>query len=270
MRIMIVVVVLTCVSCVSKTGQEQRFSESATLTPPRLELNLRDSENYSFAAVGDLHVGNGDTTRLRTILNSAREEGDAFILLLGDLADEGERIDFVAIKEAIREAGFENKVLYVIGNHDIVREGWTHWKELLGPTHYSVAAGNSKFIVTDSADGTLGKTQWDWLTEELKQSRPTHLFLLSHYLPIVPGERTFLRFPDEWEGARLMRLAVNYSVTAWLGGHFHSFAKGTVDGVTYVVAGGGGGKRLGPVTDFFFVQVRVQGTTVNYELRIVP
>jgi hypothetical protein len=39
--------------------------------------------------------------------------------------------------------------------------------------------------------------------------------------------------------------------------------------VDYVVAGGGGGRRMKPVEDYFFVQVSVSKNGIQYQLKIV-
>jgi hypothetical protein len=97
----------------------------------------------------------------------------------------------------------------------------------------------------------------------------THTFVLSHYLPVTPGIRTYLRLSDDLEATTLMKLARNFSVAAWLGGHYHSYALGEVEKVKYLVAGGGGGRRMDPVWENFFVQVRVAGQEISFERKQV-
>ena len=97
----------------------------------------------------------------------------------------------------------------------------------------------------------MGASQEKWLEGELGPAAAEHLFLLSHYLPAVSGIRTYLKLADERESTHLMKLSVTNQVTAWLGGHYHSFVVGDIDGVKYVVAGGGGGERDGPRPELF-------------------
>jgi hypothetical protein len=108
-----------------------------------------------------------------------------------------------------------------------------------------------------------------WLEGEIDRDRPQNTFFLSHYMPVVPGQQTYLKFPDEQEALHLMKLAVDHGVVAWLGGHYHSYIQSTIDGVLYVVAGGGGERRMAPVYDYFFVQVTVAGNQVSAQMHKV-
>lgn len=260
---------LAVLSCVSRTVPEVRITESQSLPAPTNGVTLPNPGSFSFALIGDLHIQNGDTTRFLRVLKSARAEGDAFVLLLGDIVDTGEESDVQKVIEAIETNGWQGKVFPVLGNHDIFGEGWSSYSKYFGKSHYSVEVGNSKFIALDTGDGTLGKSQSEWLLRELNLSRPQHLFLFSHYLPVIPGQRTYLKLADELEAQRLMKWAKQYRVSAWLGAHYHSFIVSDIDEVKIVVAGGGGGRRMEPVKEFFFVQAVVDGERVDFNLRVV-
>ena len=205
--------VFVVLSCVSKTIPNQRFIDSEILAVPTIAGAPADPNVFSFAIVGDLHVGD-DAIRLTQIATQAAAEGDAFIILLGDTADEGKSTSYVAVQNALNGQGYLTKFLSVIGNHDVFNEGWDNYKSAMGRSHYTVSYGNSQFIALDTADGTLGETQYDWLEGELKKSKPTHTFILSHYLPVIPGQRTYLKLANEEEAMRVMRLSQNYSVRA--------------------------------------------------------
>ncbi len=260
---------LIALRCVSRTVPSTRWRESGALMFTSPAVTLPDPDHYSFAVVGDLHIQRADTARFRRILQAAKDEGDAFGVFLGDLVDSGERTDALAFRQALADFSWSGKAFPVIGNHDIFNDGWSSYKELNGPSHYVFQVGNAKFIVLDTADGSLGDTQAKWLEAELALPRPTHLFLASHYLPTVPGIRTYLKLANETEAMHLMSVAAKNNVTGWLGAHYHSFVSEKIEGVEYLVAGGGGGKRMDPVPDYFFVQVKVDGPGVSYLMRTV-
>jgi hypothetical protein len=255
--------------CVSRTDTEKRFAESESLPAPALTTAVADPNRYSFAVVGDLHIAGGDTARLTRILTAATAEGDAFAIFLGDIVDRGVRTDQEAFRAAITAAGWDGRVFTVAGNHDVFYDGWESYRALNGPSHYVFDAGNARFVVLDTADGTVGETQRAWLTGELGKARPAHVFLLSHYLPVVPGLRTYLKLADVREAEDLMKLAVSHRVSGWLGAHYHSYVLGSADGVQYLVAGGGGGRRMDPVKEFFYARVSIDGSTVSYEKKTV-
>lgn len=251
-------------SCVSRTGPGQRFSESRALMPPVASVAVADPDRFSFAAIGDLHIGGGGTGRLREVIQQTSALGGEFAVLLGDIVDKGDEGDFIAVNNEATGLAFQNRLLRVIGNHDVFYDGWTHWKRHFGPSHYRVTAGNSRFFVLDTADGTIGEDQMEWLESQLAEPWTGHTFLCQHYPPIGPN---YLRLAVQDEATHLMRLARTHRVTAVLAGHYHSYLNREVAGTDYVIAGGGGGRRMDPIRDHFFVLVKVDGSNVSYELR---
>lgn len=263
-------IALVVTSCVSQTVPSERTSDSRSLSPPPNTVTLADPDHFTFAAVADLHIASHDTSRLQRILTAATAENDSFIILLGDIVDKGAQDDFLAVQSALHDAGFDGKVFPMLGNHDVFNNGWAYYKQIFGPNYYRFAVGNSTFFAMDTADGTLGAEQMDWLENQL-ESLPAggNTFFLSHYLPVIPGQRTYLKLADQNEALHLMKLALNHGVSAWLGGHYHSYIQEVIDGVTYVVAGGGGERRMAPVSDYFFVQVSVSGRDVSVKMNKV-
>ena len=268
---LVLLLFLVVASCVSQTTTDLRVRESLALTTSSAyTLPGGDNDHFSFAMVGDLHLGGGNTGRLRRILDDAAAEGDQFILFLGHIVDEGARSDVESFHQTIADAGWTGKTFSVAGNHDVFFGGWTHYRDLTGPSTYAFTAGNSKFIALDTADATLGKRQIEWLRGQLAEPQPNHVFLFSHYLPVVSGVETYLKLSSETESLDLMALGTRYGIKGWFGAHHHSYVKQTIGNVDYIVAGGGGGRRMPPVKAYFFVQVRVDGDTVAYERKDVP
>jgi hypothetical protein len=255
-------------SCVSRTTPEGRVGDSlAMVTPPTFALVSADPTRFHFSIVGDLHLAAGDAHRLNAIYASAAADGDEFIIFLGDVVDQGTRDQFEEFVATTASAGWTGKVFCVAGNHDIYNDGWDYYKELMGSSTYFFTAGNSKFIALDTGDATLGAPQVTWLREQLAVAHAGPVFLLSHYLPVIPGQPTYLKLASSVESLNLMSLATRSGVTAWLGAHYHSYINQTIDGVTYVVAGGGGGRRMAPYRGYFYVRVGVDGDDVSYELK---
>ncbi len=263
------VVLLALAACVSRSVWDERFLQSQTLSAPPLEVVLPSDRNFSFVMVGDLHVGGSHTDRFRNILQKAQAAGDDFVVLLGDLTDKGEAESFLAIREALADFSFEKRVIPLLGNHDVFSEGWNEYKKTWGASHYSLTLGNSRFIVLDTADGLIGKEQWEWIQNTLESVKETHTFILTHYMPLVPGQRTYLRLSNQTEAERLMKLASQKQVRGVFGGHYHSYCQEKIAGVDYVVAGGGGGRRMEPIQSHFFVRVTINGSEVSYQLELL-
>lgn len=262
----VLAVLIQLTGCMSRTVSGERFRSSVLMTGPSLDVTLGDPEKFSFSIVGDIH---SSTARLDSILAKVAADGDSFLVLLGDIVDQGEAEEFARVKDTLEGRGWSRRILPVIGNHDVFRGGWEHYRELFGPSHYVAEIGSTRFIAIDTADGAIDETESDWLASELAASHGKRTFLLSHYLPTVPGVRTYLRLANEEEAARWMRAASQNGITAWLGAHYHSFVSQPIEGVQYVVAGGGGGRRMPPIESNFYVRVSVEGAKVGYELRLV-
>lgn len=260
---------LIVAACGSESVFDERFAESGLLQGPTINVSPADPDKFTFSMVGDLHVGGG-TERFRDILNRASTSQSEFIVLLGDIVDQGKEDDVEAVHAALVDQGFDQKYLPVIGNHDVFYSGWNFYRTRFGASHYTVDIGNCRFIVLDTADGVVGEDQVAWLEAQLQRPTDKNLFILSHYLPVIPGQRTYLRLSNQNEAERLMAMASRYGVKGWFGGHYHSYIKETIGGVTYVVAGGGGGRRMAPVFSYFYVDVRIDGKAVDFQFRAVP
>lgn len=260
--------VLACClfGCVAKSGADIRFKESTVVAAPVIAPDGVDDLNFSFVFVGDLHSSAHDLERVKSVLQEAQSYGDAFVIFLGDIVDKGEKDAIEAVRNQVSLYGFDQKVIYVLGNHDVFGDGWNAWKESIGPSHFELTVGNIQFFVLDSADGMVGEKQIEWLDTQLTKSQATHKIILSHYLPVIPGQRTYLKLANEVEAARLMKLVSRHKVHSWMGGHYHSFIQDQIEQVNYVVAGGGGGRKMAPIKENFFVRALVSGSTISYEL----
>jgi predicted phosphodiesterase len=251
--------------CVSGSNPEDRFAQSEGLTALSLQTPVAQADRFSFMAVGDTHL-KGDTSRIKRILDSGASRGSEFFVVLGDIVDRGAWDSYAPLKDLLTTEGWWGKFFSVLGNHDIVEDSWTHYKEMFGPNHYSFDVGNSRFLVLDTADGTVGDRQWEWLESELDKARPANTFILSHYMPLVPDVNTYLKLSNSEEAARLIGLCTAKQVTAVLGGHYHSYTARTLGGTRYIVAGGGGGRVMDPVRSHFYVEVRVNGNSIEEEM----
>jgi hypothetical protein len=256
--------------CMSDSTPEQRFDQSSGVAPLVSSIPVSDPNNFTFAIVGDLHIGNQGVQRLQEILTGAAAENDSFVIFLGDIVEDGNLADVQAFRNTLSETGWDQKSEPVIGNHDIFNNGWQYYLQYNGPSHFTFTAGNSLFIVLDTASGTVGNEQTTWLQSQLQSSNlPTNTFLLSHYGPVVPTIQTYLKLANQQEAQNIMSMAVQSGVRAWFAAHYHSYLNGVVNGVNVVIAGGGGGKRMPPVEQFFFVQVSVSGTNVTYKMNTI-
>lgn len=255
-------------SCVSGSNPEQRDADNANAAAPRFLHALTNSNQFSFIAVGDTHLG-GDNSRIQRILQAATARSNEFFIVLGDIVDRGASQHYAGLKALIDTEGWSGRFFPILGNHDVMGSSWQDFKSNFGASYYTFDVGNSRFIALDTADATLGDRQWAWFQNELNKPRPQNTFVLSHYSPILPeindDPLQYLKFSNPEEGARFMSLCAKRGVKAVLAAHYHAYLRGNVGGTDYVVAGGGGGRCMHPTNEHFYVEVTVNGGEVGYE-----
>jgi 3',5'-cyclic AMP phosphodiesterase CpdA len=257
------------VACVSGSGPEERDAQSASLTAPTFAHTVSDPRNFSFLAVGDTHLSGGNVARVRAIMDAGTARGSAFLTILGDIVDRGAWENYDTLNNLVVSEGWTGRFFPLLGNHDIVGESWNRYRDLFGPSYYSFDIGNSRFLVLDSADGMIGEKQWRWFESELNRTRPEHTFVFTHYMPVIPGVNTYLKMSSDEQAARFMSLCSRHGVSAVLGGHYHSYAAQTIGGTQYIVSGGGGGRRMEPVSQHFYVEVTIDGSEVRHQLHLI-
>ena len=138
----------------------------------------------------------------------------------------------------------DTPIFSLLGNHDIYHRGWDKYSEQLGASVYwfdvQYATGGDLFIALDSASGTLGKQQMDWLRKFLAEERDKyrHCVILTH---------TNLFYTDNSqlgssnmaleETAALTELFSRHRVTLCLQGHDHYREDLVLGGVRYTIIG---------------------------------
>lgn len=138
----------------------------------------------------------------------------------------------------------------VIGNHELQRddaEGLERYLRYLavpadGRRYYAFTWGPVRFVMLDSNDEwEQGGEQWAWLERELVATAAdpssAHVVAVMHHGPFSSGYHG----PNQ----RMLRAGVpallrEHGVDLVVGGHDHTYQRGTRDGLRYLVSGGGG------------------------------
>ena len=150
-----------------------------------------------------------------------------------------------------------------VGNHDIIaNNGVDFFDAFYQPTnnaqqsehYYSFSWGNAKFICLDSnGDYSIGSDQHNFLLGELQCRDQEWLFVFMHHPPWTNAwdQSYYLPFQPyyQYDGNDDMRTALvpffeQYDVDFVLNGHAHCYQRGVLNGVHYVISGGGGASTL--------------------------
>ncbi len=109
--------------------------------------------------------------------------------------------------------------------------------------YYSFKYGNAHFIAVDQfTDLSKQSKQYQWLENELKNSTSQWKIVLLH----KPGFAAAGHSNDKVVAKILQPLFEKYGVELVLAGHNHYYSRAEVNGVTHIVAGGGGAPLYNP------------------------
>jgi 3',5'-cyclic-AMP phosphodiesterase len=154
-------------------------------------LQLRD---LHLAPPGQLLAGVDPIRQMRNVLTriDQLDVAPAFIVVSGDLVDDGSAESYAVVNEVLRELGAGARpVLLTLGNHDnratfrrvVLGE---EPSDPLGPYHYSQLIDGLRVIVLDSTipgdvGGALGATQLAWLEAQLERPAPRGNLIVLHH-----------------------------------------------------------------------------------------
>lgn len=212
---------------------------------------------WSFGFVGDTHEGRGITNRIFEKLGEAKLE---FVMHLGDLVDRGEsdpQWEYV-MGQAVRN---RLRIMPVVGNHDKERsyddEGEIRFRQYfphLPRTYYHFRHRGVNFIVLNSEYvPSPGSTQARFLKWQLEQHPGTTVVCI-HRPVFTCSER-------DSANMYLSRLWVHGGLQGSdavmvLTGHNHYYERTKpLDGITYVVSGGGARNLYPPEPPNEFTEV---------------
>jgi 3',5'-cyclic AMP phosphodiesterase CpdA len=225
-----------------ESGGERQGGEFVTAPLP--------GEAFSFVAFGD---SRSNANAHRAVVERVLHEVPDFILGTGDMVNEGpNQADWQQFFDVERDLLRDNVLWPSLGNHDReprprrTAESFRRYFSVPDDSpdperYYAFTYGNSRFLVLDSNAYSFSLTdQTAWIERELQRAAadPTikHVFVSMHHPPYstsVHGGQVELR--DAWTP-----LYEKYHVDAVFSGHDHTYEHSYVNGVHYVVTGGGG------------------------------
>jgi hypothetical protein len=199
-----------------------------------------DTAAVRILALGDFGVGGEQELRTGAAIRAFAEANATDLLLtLGDndyTRGESFTVNWTDAFGWTAETGLA--VAGVLGNHDYEHgdAGVHEFDELGMPARrYVRRVGPVDLIVLDS--NAVDAIQTAWLARKLAGSRAPWQVVAFHHPPFVCGAHA----PSEEVLARWVPLFARYGADLVLTGHEHSYQRfAPVDGVTYVVHGGGG------------------------------
>lgn len=235
---------------------------SGTIVAPA-DLDPPGTDNFSFMAIGDTHIGSPQGEVLNRYAAIALTTGDAFVIVAGDVTHGGGEGEFIQFKQVMSDNSMGWRV--AIGNHDIYFDGWSRYRNQIGRSIYSFNADNTHFVMLDSANGVLGKTQLEWLENDLKANTRPNIILVSHFPPWNGTFSSLYRMSSEEEAALLKDIAYRYGVDLVISGHYHGYEEAQLGTTKYIVTGGANAQTdIGQRQNY--VRVSISGTNITTQV----
>lgn len=208
-----------CTSCLS-----EKF--------PILKTNQKDkieNEVLRFAVISDPQVKNDNQLLfLKKALQKAKEEGVKFVVIAGDLSQDGEIQQLKAVKQALDGSGL--KYYTTPGNHDVLAGGIDNYKKVFGQPFKKdeIALDNPEskikkvtLLLLDNSRYIAAAQQIDdrqivWLENELVKNPKT----------LDESRLAFMHFPLNSLGQREIELLKFYfcagRIDGLFAGHLHA------------------------------------------------
>ena len=211
----------------------KRISAGTLLTlglwPGALEAGIfsRRHKEFKFIVVNDLHYMDDDCGAwLDGVVTGMKTRSAEFCLIVGDIADDGKREHFVAVRDLFRQL---NVPFYtVIGNHDhMTQTDRSAYLEIFPDRlNYRFEHGDWQFVGLDSSEGqhaqntSVGPDTFRWLDDNLSKldrKKPTVLF--THF-PMGADVRYRPKNADD-----VLDRFRDFNLQAVYNGHFHGFTE---------------------------------------------
>ncbi|NCA82965.1 MAG: hypothetical protein EOM72_09510 [Opitutae bacterium] len=242
------------------------------------------STPFTFALHNDLQ-GGVNVEAAKAVSAGIVKANPDFVLSTGDLGEsrfapdqagavESWNLFFECVADELASFVFQP----VAGNHDEPENPDSFWHrlfELPDPHDYTLDVGPIRFILVDSTENEAPRRA-AWLARELQKAAfdpaVTWVIPAFHRPPFSEGERGGDASIREW----WVPLFTKYEAGLVLSGHAHTYQRmKPIEGVPYLVSGGGGGwlYQVAPdhpnvefaTSTYHFVQFRVEGDKIRIE-----
>lgn len=209
--------------------------EERLCTLTDISASAVSGSTYSFLIVTDVHFGNFKTRHdddFFSVLQAKIADGSispapSFAVCLGDIADHGERSEFVSYNNFVSriEGITGGKVYSVVGNHDLYNSGWDHYEDLVYPNvdFYRFVINNISYYFLDSGSGSLGKQQFNMFKSAMA-SDPNYKIICNHYPAYGTSDffASYYSLQNTLEADQLLTILKKCKAIAYLSGHMHA------------------------------------------------
>jgi len=223
-----------------------RFAQSMHYNDSVGEIHLdMGADDYTVYACSDSHITRKKHKNLTAFINAYEAApGPKLALHLGDLIDAQKNF---ACADSILHIGgrsLADTLFIAVGNHDVYFKQWDIYRSYFKTATYWFDTNNGSkkldlFICLDSAEGTLGPDQMNWLRTLLADKskdgyRRIIVFTHTHLWKLdgSQGHTSNMAMEETYE---LTALLASYGVEFMWSGHQHARQSVLFKGVNYLV-----------------------------------
>ena len=242
---------------INRSDTEERVADWLDYNAQNGPVVIEDvPDEYCIYSTSDSHCSErdgiesqGPEDRLYRYITAERNDPNAiFALLVGDIANESGEAGYRIAEASLRfneDTQAENDPCFtVIGNHDVYYDCASFYKQYFHTSTYTVTVktvGGFKdlYLFLDSANGTFGQRQTEWLKEQLEHREDyRHCFVISHNW-LFRTSYNYTTTPaanlPQDEQYAFMDLMSRSDVDLVIMGHFHMREQRQFGGVQYVM-----------------------------------
>ncbi|MBD3289577.1 T9SS type A sorting domain-containing protein [candidate division KSB1 bacterium] len=211
------------------------------------------TKNVKFFVIGDTspYAGFGSTPAQLQVANQIMKVEYDFGLHAGDVNQHhGEEYDLV-FYQPYKDILKNNPIFPCIGNHDNYHDNAQTYLASFNLPHnnpdsteryYSFNYGHAHFISLDTESPyNPGTPQYEWLVQDLRSEMRNETMWTFVYFHKPPWSEGWEGYPGEMNVRQhLVPLFEQYGVDMTFSGHTHNYERGILNGVCYIITGGGG------------------------------
>lgn len=188
---------------------------------------------FKFAQITDIHLKANDPKPtidlLETIAQINATDGLDFVLVTGDIADEGDRATLMEVKRNLDLLRYKYHI--ILGNHETTwsDSGCTAFGDIFGGERFKFEHNGILFLGFNTgplmrmAYGHVVPQDINWLKSEMdKYGKQQPVILVTHY-PITEGDI------DNWYD--VTDAVRPYNIRLFIGGHYHAEKNLSYDGI---------------------------------------
>lgn len=194
------------------------------------------AQHFKFAQMTDIHLNQDNPEKIEDLLRNIAQinatDGLDFVLITGDITDEGDTYTMRKAKACFDLLRYPYYI--VMGNHETTwsESGCTDFERIFGYERFELEHQGVYFLGFSSgpqirmALGHVVPQNIAWAKAKLEEHRHQPAIIVTHY-PLIPGD------VDNWyEVTDALR---QYNVRLCIGGHYHVFKNWSYDGIPGVL-----------------------------------